>query len=203
MCVRNLLADSSWNGGFQKVALVKNHICLPPLFCNVHLVLQVPSVCCLCMLNLPTQILYFSFQLSLLVLKLQWNDQWRNNCPQSLFIVSPNVSWGTAPCSKHMDMCIAGCIYKEIDFDLECTSIITIKGYSILNISYSYCLMTNLHFASSFAESNKYCQSIQVPLPLITFSWNKAIIKWTRWTYKSQTPPYLDTVFDFFQRHSL
>ena len=124
------------------------------------------------------------FQLKFSISASNWAC-WYSNCKGMISdvktvknpLVSPNVSWGFAPCSKHMDMCIAGCIYKEIDFDLECTSIITIQGYSILNISYSYCLMTNLHFASSFAESNKYCQSIQVPLPLITFSWNAAVIK--------------------------
>ena len=46
---------------------------LPSFLCNVHLVLKVSSVRSLGVFNLPTQIFYLSFQLSLLIFKLKQN----------------------------------------------------------------------------------------------------------------------------------
>ena len=48
-----------------------SHENLPPLFCDVHLVLKVAPVRSFSVFNLPTQILNLCFQLSLLILKLR------------------------------------------------------------------------------------------------------------------------------------
>ena len=55
----------------SKVIIFISQSNVPPLLCDVHLVLQVTSVCCFSVFNLPTQILNLSFQLSLLILKLK------------------------------------------------------------------------------------------------------------------------------------
>ena len=140
MCVRNLLADSSWKWRVNKWLNKYKDTSVYLLFSATSIwfsrsPLSVVSACSI-------------FQLKFSISASNWAC-WYSNCNGMIsdvttvhnpllfiVIVSPNVSWGTAPCSKHMDMCIAGCIYKQTD--LRCTLIITTQGYSVLIISYPH-----------------------------------------------------------------
>lgn len=84
----------------------------PPLLHDVDLILKGTSVCRLCMLNLPAEVLDLGLELGLLILKLRKmkRETMRSQCLYMVccFLPVPSLDW--IPCNKRMGMCTEGYI---------------------------------------------------------------------------------------------